>query len=269
MRSRKIRIATIPLLLATLSMPVRSHAKPSDNPNASNAGSLVFIAVTDDDLNVLGKFPLDRQLYAQALTRLRDDGANMVVLKFFFDEDKDSDSKLAAQMKLLPTLVQRGVKYGNASAKLMAGEPEYVSARIADAAAGTGFVDARVTAEHDRVELFAIVAGKPLKSLPLLVAEAASGSQSVSADHSITIGAHKFEVDDQGRAMCKYRDIPLPKVYPLNAVLHGDVPAGTFSGKVAIIGYLASDSPLIDYSLKRHIKIHEVFYQQVVCLLGG
>src|SRR4051812_26001715 len=71
---------------------------------------LAFVAVTDATLGALGKFPIDRKYYAQAIDEAADAGAKAVALKFFFETPTPSDETLGAALKRLPVLIQLSTK---------------------------------------------------------------------------------------------------------------------------------------------------------------
>ena len=206
------------------------------------------------------------------LNQVHKDGARAAVLKFFYDRPTPSDALLAQEMTGFPTLVQQGIKVPPATSEGSAefkGTSEALVSTIGDAAVGKGFVEVREMGGFDRIELSALIDGKPMPSLQLLAAERATGSQAEISKESISIAGHKLMLDGLGRAICPYRTIKLPDAVSLHSLLSGTEPAAQFKDKLVVIGYLASDTPTINYPHGRQMPIHEVFYQQVSCLIGG
>ena len=76
-------------------------------PQPARVRKLLIVAIDPETLDALGRFPIRRRYYAQALDRLRRDGARLVALDVQFTEPSDSsdDDALIAGLRRTPGTV--------------------------------------------------------------------------------------------------------------------------------------------------------------------
>ena len=73
---------------------------------------VVPILIDSKTESELGKFPIDRKYYAQAIDKIKNMNGKAVILKFFFDLPKDKivDDLLAESIAKIPTFVQATIQ---------------------------------------------------------------------------------------------------------------------------------------------------------------
>lgn len=260
----------------------------SELPVTDLEDKTAFLVIDDDSLARLGPMPIDRVNYAQAISNARKAGAKAVVMKYFLDTEKSSDPLVQAAMLELPVLLQAGFdKNGklesfqalekftrNASDLRDISHPyrtralELPNPTLLGAGNALGFVEARLSKQHNKIESFAVLPnGKILPSLQLLLAETAIGTQAKVHGHVLSLGKTHFILDEEGRITCPYMRSPTPLAIPILQLLDDQLPVGSLSGKVVVLAYMRRDTPKIRVSPSLEIPIHEYFYRQALCLI--
>jgi len=262
-----------------------ASAAPTAPPTVVSRHYL-FVATNDEDKGRLGRWPIDRSLYAEAIARAREDGARAVVLKFFFDQPSKpvADSRLARAIASMPVYLQFAFGEGDGTAE---GQPpvwrsdlraEHLKTvfdqppsllplpAFREHAAGIGFVNVLPDPEYNRIEILGSTDINVAASLTFLSIEAGLGAQVSTREMLLNINGKSYKIDDNGRVRCPYLDVGRPREYSLFALLHDQVPKNEVRDRVVIIGNTRNNTPRFPTSKTTSLPVHEVFFRQILCL---
>ena len=273
---------TIELLATTLLLA--SCAAPGPAPAVADEPYTVFIALDDASVASVGRFPVDREVYARAIRKARELGARGLALKFFIDQPSNprSDRALAQAVASFPVLMQFSSTSSPSRAPRAARRLDWdLSATreplrmtgalaplpaLASHAAGLGFVESRSDGLANTVEVAGLLGSEPVASLQLAIAELALGHRAVVRGNRLRIGSKDMDLDEKGRVACPVLAGPEPRMHGIGELLAGTIPRREIRGKVVVLGYARSDSPTIEVA-GRALPIHAFFYRDVACLV--
>jgi adenylate cyclase len=244
-----------------------------------------FVVIDDASVSTLGPFPLNRGVYARAISRAKELGARGVALKFLFDSpgEPKGDAALQAAVGTTPVLFQVFTAQDKAdvdvSPKLartdwdLGATPEpnrfssvtYPLPGLVSGAVALGYIDARLEGIGQAVEVAGVVASRPISSLQVEIIELALGSRARVVANHLQIGGKELALDAKGRVPCDVLQGPGPRKIGIDQLLAGTVPEAQIKGKVVVLGYDRKDSPTIAVK-GAQIPIHTLFYEQVACL---
>lgn len=244
----------------------------------------VFVVVDEASTSTLGAFPLDRRIYARAITKAKEAGARGLALKFFFDRPStpEADAAVAAAQLELPVLMQifpgqskettvseklarPDWDVGSITRPLKIASVAYPIGEMRQRAQALGFVEVRKEGIADHIETVALVGNVPVASLQLEIVELGLGEKATIRDRRLRLGKKTYPLDDLGRVVCPSFEGPSPRVYGIDALLTGTIPAEHIRGKVVVLGYGRRNSPTVDVS-GAAMPVHTAFYRQVACL---
>jgi adenylate cyclase len=193
----------------------------ADPPEASHS-PFVVVFIDAKSEKVLGPFPYDRTVYANAIDTAAASGARGVVLKFFIDKPKTPDgdvalvqsaksTKLLVQARLddretapnpLPDRFRIGMNVATAG-NLLAGKSGWIPLPALSAAAyDVGFVDFRVI---DRMPMIERYGDSVVKSLCLSCLELAFGERAeVSPGKSVRLHGKTVVLDERSEIGVEY-----------------------------------------------------------------
>jgi CHASE2 domain len=269
-------------LLSALALSVSGAAeKPA--PRAAEPLTL-FVVLDDASVATLGPHPIDRSIFARAITKATELGARGVALKFLFDRPGNarSDADLAAAIRTTPVLLQVFPQSGSddsVSPKLARSDWDlratadpfrftavtYPLPQLVAGARALGYVDARTDELSHKVEVTGTVASHAISSLQVEIIELALGAHARVAQNRLRLGVKEFALDDKGRVSCESFAGPPPDKIGIDQLLAGTISSEQIKGKVVVLGYDRKDSPTIAVDGEQ-MPIHTVFYRQVACL---
>ncbi len=249
----------------------------------ASASEPVFIAVDDASTASLGPMPLDRAVYARAIDAATNLGAKAIVLKFFFDAPRssESDSRLAMAIRGAHVLMQveeaRGSgrspaapfvrddwRFDGIQSPYELGNVHPPLANFERGAAGLGFVSVRPGFEQ-AVEIVARWQGKAVPSLQIRTVELALGGAARVERGEILMGTRHVKLDEQGRVPCDVMQAAVLPRYPIDRLLDGSIPRDAIEGRIVVLGYDRKDSPRVELGPAK-VKVHDAFNRQVSCL---
>lgn len=283
-----IRILSILLIISIFVVPSYAIDKSVSN-NKEFETKTMFVVIDEPSMANFGRMPVNRKIYADVIRYAKEAGARAVAVKFFLDTPSESDELLAKSMDGFPVLLQfmfteikndgppstgnkqhTGSDADPTTFNLMHGDTlVWPVSKLAERATNIGFVQARVTEKHDRIESFAINQGNGqiLPSLQLAIAETALGNKATFANGHMLLAGRQFELDEMGRIKCPYTEGEAPTPVSIQNILLGKLPASALKNKMIVVGYLGQDSPTVKISATRSLSIHDYFYRQVLCLV--
>jgi adenylate cyclase len=214
---------------------LRGPIQPSPN--------IAIIAIDEKSIAELGRYPWNRDHYAQLLDKLAAAKVKAVLFDAFFPERETAahDQQFAAATKRAGNVVLAVTfdldKNGHATT-ITRSLPE-----IERGAIGIGHINQ--LPEDDGVirrnPLLIEKDGKQIPSLGLVAAMLALGeSKFVAGDFDIALGERHIPVDSEYKMWINY--VGGPKVYPrysFTDVMHGRIPAAELKGKILFLGATA------------------------------
>jgi len=262
-----------------------TQAAPKAPPTVASRHFL-FVATNDEDKSKLGRWPINRSLYAEAIARAREDGARAVILKFFFDlaSKPEADSNLAHAIASMPVYLQFVFGGGDGTAtgqlpiwrsdlgaehlKPLYDQPPSLLPlpQFREHAAGIGFVNVLPDPEYNQIEILGYTGTKVAASLQFFSIEAALGAKASARKMQLTINNKSYRIGDDGRVRCPYLAVGRPKESSLFAFLNGQVPRDEVRDRVVIIGNTRNNTPRFPTSKTLSLPVHEVFFRQILCL---
>lgn len=281
--SHRIKVVLSVCLL--LSLFLVSRGSSAQNPKSENPFMAVF--VDDATEKQLGPFPYDRSEYAKALKALHQAGAKAVVIKFFLDQPKPGpgDDVLADEMKEIPVLLQArlDVKESNpnplpkafdCSAQVEGDPTSLLSAesgwipleKFSRNCAGIGVAYIAYQGNTLRVPMVQRYQKSVLPALELASVEMALGQKArIRLGTNLALPGHSLPLDPAGRVALR-----LPAKDDLKALSFVDLVTGKFDpesvrGKIAVLGFDASETPTAPTSLGP-LRIHRLFFYSLESL---
>jgi adenylate cyclase len=243
---------------------------------------LTTLVVFDDaSIATLGKFPVPRTVYARAIEKARELGARGVALKFFIETGTPQDEPLEKAFLTMPVVMQfepsahpsvippsvmrRDWYLGATPSPLQLNGIVPPIPRLAARAAHVGFVNVRTDGVANKVEVAGRVGTIPIGSFQVETVELALGTKATVRDNHLSIAGKEFALDDEGRVACPVLEGPDPVIHGIDELLDGTIPESDVRGKVVVLGYGRSDSPVAVVDGARY-PIHALFYRQITCL---
>lgn len=217
---------------------------------ASPSSRIVLVTIDDSSLDQIGRWPWSRGVFADLVDRLAADGARVIGIDVLFTapnaSDPEGDTKFASALKRAGNVVL-------ASAAVFEGsQPESGFAVVdrfevplpefASAARRVAHVNVYGQSDVVREAPMLVVAGKDV-SLGFAAAVLAEyrgeppGSLSFKPGDSVTVGGARVPIGERGQTLVNYLTAPgsYPSVSAADLV-EGKVPAGTFNGRIALVG---------------------------------
>lgn len=235
---------------------------------AQRSDILIPIAIDGNTEKKLGKFPISRKYYAQALEVLSKAGFKAVILKFFLDQPKDpaSDAALSKAMQGIPTILQacmqpedkpnllpsRFIFQGLAtnSFDLIAGNTGWLPLpSLSDAASDLGFVDVRSRKVTKSLPMLEIYQGKLVKSLALAVLTLMYPDLTVAPGKDIHAGDASIPLDQNCEFTFKLPAKDDMKPVSLVDLLQERIDEKRLKGRIAYIGYDGDQQPRYDTAI--------------------
>lgn len=268
-----LSIATILLILAVAGWGDLLE-RPAIEPRTA------FVVIDDASTDEIGAMPVDRSHIADAIVALKDTGAKAVAIKFFYDAEKPSDTKLVEAMKRLPVLLQYSLDPSGTGPTpawredLRSGGKEILTGRatmmpnatLREHMADMGFVNEHDNEKADGVVVIGRSPEGPAASLQLEILEQALGGRAKVSGDELLVHERHFKLDTRGRVGCNFLDTGRPKRIPITDVLQHKVAPADVKDKVVVIGYVRKDTPVKKVSLFRTLPVHEYFYRQALCI---
>lgn len=268
-----IGIVSVPLALT-----VAGRENPVDKPAVE--ARTAFVVIDDASTAEIGPMPVDRSHIADAITALRDAGAKAVAIKFFYDTDKPSDTRLVEAMKRFPVLLQYSLDPSGTAPtpagredlrsshnEILAGRAAMIPTRaLREHMAGMGFVNEHNDEKADGVVVIGRSPDGPAASLQLEILEQILGGRAKVHGDELLVHERHYKLDAKGRVSCNFLDTGRPKRIPIMDVLRHKVDPVDVKDKVVVIGYVRKDTPVMKVSLFQTLPVHEYFYRQSLCL---
>lgn len=228
-------------------------------PSAAPAAESPFVAVFVDAKAeaALGRFPLERKLYAQAVRALRLAGAKAVVIKDFLHEPGDAagDAELAKELSLIPSFLQARIDdsvkspnpfperflvkdFSGLFSSTLGGSSGWLPLPLfAKAATGVGFSDLGDPDRPHHVPLVEVYKGRVSPTMYLSVIQWLLGPAKVVDGTKVAIGKRSMSLDEGNET-----GVFLPPHGPVDYIpfldlIKGRAPAKRLKGKVVVLGY--------------------------------
>jgi CHASE2 domain-containing sensor protein len=258
-------IAVLIAAIATFSSALDSSAGTFEDDFA-----VVFIDAATEAKH--GRFPLDRALLADAIEHLAAAKSKAVVLKFFYDQPKDTtgDQRLADSLRRLPVALQARMDDTET-------RPNPLPARFTlpigaqTAVGGTnGWIPLPLFCEHAKdvgfvdfvsttVPLLETYRGQTVKSLVLCSMELATSQPSViTPGQKLIIGQKTWKLDPNNQITAKLPKSDDLQYVPFHKVLDKSVSTNAFAGKVVILAYDGLNIHTVDTTIGK-VKAHRMF----------
>ena len=268
------------LVLSFLLLPTITKATPNPFP---------FVAVFIDAKTekILGPFPYDRSKTAQAISKLRENGAKAVVIKYFIDQPRPGtgDSELAMEIKKIPVLLQAQFdetekmpnplpEHFNISNKLQGNTNKLLSGtsgwiplkKFIQNCAGLGFVDV-ANPNKPLVPLVVKYQSIIMPSLWLAILELLEDSKAkIVIGKNATIGKLVIPVNDIGEARYELPTKDIIDSISFIDLLEGKINRKRLLGKIVILGVDLNTIPTFETKIGR-IGSHRLFYHSLMGLL--
>lgn len=227
---------------------------------------------------VLGPFPYDRKIYAQAVQVLIEYKARAVVMKYFLDQPKNSkgDQLLAQTFYKIPSFLQaRMIRedkpnplsgrfiYTNIAGKvtsIIEGQSGWIPLKIfSDNCYDLGFVDIKTAGNNDLIPVIEKYQGNIYRSLYLSVLEYIFGRSEIEAGKSLKINNKVLALEQNNEVRINYPEKDTLEYISFIDLINQKADHSRLENKIIILGY---DGDKIDtIKIKTgNIRSHRVFY---------
>lgn len=242
--------------------------------NCLYAGKLLVVMIDDKTENIIGKFPYDRSVLAQAVNVAHESNAKAVVLKFFLDlpKSEQGDKALSESMKNIPTILQAAIDNSEKNPNIMSEKFSIMTSLDQKSISGdSGWNPLKIFANNaydvgyanirDPYSVPAVVKyrGKVYKSIWISTLEILLNQKS-----RIDYG-NKIYFKDKGLILDNFQciKIELPKKDEIEYVsfvdfINGTIDKDKIKDNVIIIGYDGINQPIFDTTIGK-IKAHRLF----------
>ena len=253
-KSKLVAIALIGVLTVVGSLPVTSHFLQRLNylvydlilplQSSSFSEDIVVVAIDDNSLQELGRWPWNRSRHAELISRLTEMQAKAIGLDIIFAEhqtdDPDADSNLASAIEKSARTVLAiapSKQYGDQLITELLPIPE-----LANAASGLGHVDVELDVDGlcRSTFLYAGLGMATWPGFPLAILQK-SGQQpkGIKIDRSLATDTADGWIREH-KILIPFIREQQPRQFSYSDVLAGRIPADNFRNKFILVGATAA-----------------------------
>ncbi len=266
---KKFLLFSIPLILFILSTSASNtrgikrienfiYDFPFQWNTSPHQTNIAIVGITQDSLEVLGKYPWPRSVYANLINRLTDMGAKIIVFDISFtvaSKRKEEDNSLLRSIKksgnvILPVFAEEIKEKKNEPGIYEANRITHNLPLLEKNSLGIGHIN--VILDEDgtvrRIPLFIQHGHQIFPSLSLISYMRFKNINTAKLLKGYLLcGGKKIPLDSHNCLLINHYANPF-SVLHFHEVLSGDLPASYFRGKIVIVGQVTEGLPNADMS---------------------